>query len=152
MSRSIVVALATASLLAGAAAASVPTLGATLGTDSTEIAAALSTEHFEVTRFERFAGGVSVTAFNEDSRLELAIDPASGAVIGVAEYDQSGAPAAPGVDDAAVKAMLVEQGYAVTKYKRERGEIEVDATRDGKRWELEIDTRSGTIRELEEEG
>jgi hypothetical protein len=152
MSRSIVMALATAGLLAGAAAAAVPTVGATLGTDPAGIAAALAADRFEITRFERFPGGISVTALNEGSRLELALDPASGAVIGVAEYDPSGAPVPGGVDDVAVKAMLAQQGYTVTKYKRERGEIEVDATRDGKAWELEIDPQSGTIRDVEEEG
>jgi hypothetical protein len=47
--------------------------------------------------------------------------------------------------------MLAAQGYAVTAYKRERGEVEVEATKDGRRWELEVDPRSGEIREIEAE-
>jgi hypothetical protein len=47
--------------------------------------------------------------------------------------------------------MLAEQGYTVTSYERESGEIEVDATKDGRLWELKIDPQSGRIREAEEE-
>jgi hypothetical protein len=151
MSRPFVITLATAGLLAGAAAAAAPTVGATLGTDSAEVAAALSGESYVVSRFERFPDAISVTAVKEDGRLELALDPVSGAVIALSEYDASDAPRPPGVDDAAVRAMLAEQGYAVIGYQRERGEIEVDATRDGKLWELEIDPQSGRIRAVEEE-
>jgi hypothetical protein len=151
MSSPFVITLATAGLLAGAAAAAAPIIGATLGTDSADIAAALSGESYQVSRFERFPDAISVTALKEDSRLELALDPISGAVIALSEYDPSDAPKPPGVDDAAVRVMLAEQGYAVTGYQREPGEIEVDATMDGKLWELEIDPQSGRIRAVEEE-
>jgi hypothetical protein len=92
MSRPFTITLAAAGLLAGAAAAAAPTVGATLGTDSVDVAAALSGERYEVTRFERFPEAISVTALKEGSRLELALDPVSGAVIALSEYGRSGAP------------------------------------------------------------
>jgi hypothetical protein len=151
MFRPFVITLAGAGLVAGAAAAAEPIVGATLGTDSARIATALSAEGYGIARYERLPDGISVAAVKEDRRLELALDPATGAVIGLSEYARSG-PERPGVDDAAVHAMLAEQGYTVTSYERKRGKIEVYATKDGRRWELKIDPRSGRIREAEEEG
>jgi hypothetical protein len=150
MSRHIITTLATAGMFAGAAAAADPTVGATLGTDSAEIAAALAAESYDITRYEQLPDGISVTAVKQDRRLELALDSATGAVIGLAEYG-FGAPERPGVRGTAVQAMLAEQGYTVTSYERESGEIEVDATKDGRLWELKIDPQSGRIREAEEE-
>jgi hypothetical protein len=150
MFRTFIITLAGAGLLGGAVAAA-PTVGAVLGTDRVGIAAALSPDRYEISRFERVPDAISVTALSEHRRLELALDSATGAVIGVAEYDRAGDPERPAPDDAALKAMLADQGWAVTDFRRESDEIEVRATRDGRSWELELDPRSGRIREIESE-
>jgi hypothetical protein len=146
MFRAFALTLSGAGLLAGAAMAAAPTVGTALGTDSARIAAVLAGEHYQITRFEQLPEIISVTAVKEHRRLELALDSSTGTVIGAAEYEDRTT-----LDDAAVKAALAAQGYAVTGFKRDGDEIEVEATRDGRRWELEVDPRSGAIREMESE-
>jgi predicted fused transcriptional regulator/phosphomethylpyrimidine kinase len=56
-----------------------------------------------------------------------------------------------GVTAAEIVAALAAEGYEVTKYERERREIEVEATRDGRRWEMKIDPQSGEIVRLKQD-
>jgi plasmid stabilization system protein ParE len=140
-----------ASLAAGAAFAAEPAIGTRLGTDLTEIAAALSAESYDVTRYEASASRIEVSAVRADSRIDIVLDPATGNVVALAAGGRFGAPGRPGVDDEAVRAMLASEGYAITKYERERGEIEVYATKDGKTWEIEVDPLTGRIVKVEEE-
>ena len=56
-----------------------------------------------------------------------------------------------GVTAAEIVAALATEGYEVTKYERERREIEVEATRDGRRWEMKIDPQSGEIVRLKQD-
>lgn len=140
-----------AALAAGAAFAAEPTVGANLGTDIAAISAALSTESYEVTRYEVLPGRIEVTAVRDDARLAISIDPATGNVLALAAGGRFGAPDRPGVDDAAVRTMLAAEGYTITKYERERGEIEVYATKGGKTWEIKVSPQSGLITKVEEE-
>jgi hypothetical protein len=151
MFRPFVITFASAGLLAGAATAAAPIVGTTVGHDAAGIAAALSAESYDITRFERLPEAISVTAFREGSRLELALDSGTGAVIGLAEYDRAPAARTRGVGFAAVQAMLAGQGYTLIDYQRETDEIDVHATRDGVLWELEVDPLSGRIDEVEAE-
>lgn len=52
--------------------------------------------------------------------------------------------------DADIRTMLEQQGYRIVKIERERNKVEVYAKKDGRRWEIEMDSRSGRILELEE--
>lgn len=140
-----------AALAAGNAFAAEPTVGARLGTDLTEIATALTAESYDITRYEARADRIAVTAVRQDSRLEITIDPATGNVVALAAGGRFGAPDRPGVDDDAVRTMLAAEGYEITKYERERGEIEVYARRDGKLWEIEVDPLTGRVTKVEEE-
>lgn len=143
-------------LIAGFAAQGVlaadPTLGSMLGTSLAEISEALAAERFEITRFEVRPDTIAVTALRDDLRLDLSIDSATGAVTALSSSGRGNAPAQGGVDDDAVRAMLAAEGYTVTKYKRERREIEVYATRDGATWEIKVDPLNGQIRKIEREG
>lgn len=149
--RRILLATAALAVLTGAALAAEPTLGTRLGTTIGEIASALGAENYDVARFERHDDRIEVTAIRDDRRLELKLDPATGEVMAIAAGGRLGAPGRPGVDDAAVQQMLADQGYKVTRYKREGGEIEVYATKDGKTWEIKVDPLTGAILKVEGE-
>ena len=49
----------------------------------------------------------------------------------------------------AIEAALSQAGYSVRKQEREHGRIEVEATRDGKRYEIKIDATSGAVTAIE---
>lgn len=53
-----------------------------------------------------------------------------------------------GTDDAAITQKLTDAGYAVTRIEREDDEIEITATRDGRKYEIELN-RNGEVREIE---
>lgn len=44
---------------------------------------------------------------------------------------------------------LAADGYTVRKYEREHGYIEVKADRDGRRYEIEVDRKTGTVTAIE---
>ncbi len=138
-------------LTAAPALAVEPTLGATLGTTPDAIAAALRDSGYDMTEYEREGGRVEVDAVKEDRRVEIEIDAETGQVVKLESRLRRGETQRAGVDDAEVRANLQAQGYEITKYERERQEIEVYATRDGRRWELKIDPRTGDIVKAEEE-
>ncbi len=50
-----------------------------------------------------------------------------------------------------ISSSLAAQGYEVLKYEREDDEIEVYVRKDGQRFELEIDPKTGQILEVEDE-
>jgi len=73
----------------------------------------------------------------------------------LAGYALAGSPVATGtpkLSDEQITEMLAKEGYAVLRIEREHDEIEVDATRDGEQWELELNPETGKIvkKELED--
>lgn len=150
MTRSLIAAALAAAAATGALAAE-PAVGERLGTEPGAISAALGESGWEMTRFEREDGRIELTAVREGRRVEAYLDPADGTVARVEERERRGPWPLPGVNDAEIRARLEAEGYRIAKYERERGEIEVYADRDGRRWELKIDPRDGRILEVEEE-
>ncbi|MBK0398481.1 PepSY domain-containing protein [Limibaculum sp. M0105] len=151
MSRFITAAAITAALLAGPAAAAEPEQGARLGITLDEISAALAADGYALTAFERSDRSIELTIIREARRIEAFVDPSTGEVTRVETRGRGGPWPLPGVDDADLRARLSAEGYEIVKYERERGEIEVKAMRDGRRWELEIDPRDGRTLKVEED-
>lgn len=151
MIRNALTGLAASMLLAGAAMAAEPTIGTKLGVGAGEIAAALGAEGYEMTRFTADDGRIEVTAVRDDRRLKLRVDPATGEVVGMESGLRRGAPPQAGIADSEVRAILVAEGYELTSYKRERGEIEAYALKNGRPWEIKIDPVSGRILKIEGE-
>ena len=54
-----------------------------------------------------------------------------------------------GTDDDAIRAKLEAAGYVVDEIEREDGEIEVEASLDGREVEIEISSDTGTVLEME---
>lgn len=145
------ISLALALAAAGPAAAVDPALGARLGSDLDAVAAALAESGWELTKFEREGPRLEVYAVKDATRAEMRLDPATGAVTALETESRRGdGPRHPEADDA-LRARLAADGYAVTTFERERGRIEVYATRDGARWEIEADARTGEILTIERE-
>ncbi len=101
-----------------------------------EIAAALAAEGHELSRLETADGGSDITAIRDGARVDLTLDAATGAVIALHDGQRRGAPDRPGVSDQAIRARLEAEGYTITKYERERDEIEVYATRAGAHFKI----------------
>jgi predicted small secreted protein len=151
MKRNIILPAAVTIVLAGAAFAVEPTLGAQLGTNVDDISSALSADGYEMTKFEKEGNRIEVYAVKGDTRQEVYIDATTGEVTKVEMTARRGPSPLPGASDEDIRAALLSQGYEVTKYERERGQIEVYATKDGRRWELKIDPRTGNILSVEAE-
>lgn len=149
--RRIAFAALSAALLAGPVAAAEPTLGTVLGTDAAAISAALAADGWEMVRYERETGRIEVYAVRDDVRVEAKLDAATGAVVETESRARGGrGPVDPAVDDA-VRARLTADGYDIRKMERGRGRIEIDADRDGARWEIRADARTGEILKIERE-
>lgn len=151
MNRTIILPAAVTIMLAGAAFAVEPTLGAQLGTSVNNISSALSADGYAMTKFEKEGNRIEVYAVKGGTRYEVYIDATTGEVTRVEMTSRRGPSPLPGVNDEEIRASLLSQGYEVTKYERERGEIEVYANKDGRRWELKINPRTGNILSLEAE-
>ncbi len=151
MKRSMVAAGAVAILCAGPALAVEPELGARLGTSAAEIAAALAESGYVMTKYEREGDRIEVYAVRDDHRTEARIDAATGAVVATESRRRGGPWPLPAPDDDRIRAALEKQGYEVVTYERQRRRIEVYANRDGRRWELELDPRTGDVLRVEEE-
>ncbi len=54
-----------------------------------------------------------------------------------------------GTSEADIRAALAAEGYVVHEIETEDGEIEVEATRDGKTYEVELSSDTGAILEIE---
>jgi len=132
-------------LLAGPASALEPELGAVLGTNAASIAAALKDSGYDMTKFEQKGSQIEVYAVKDDRRVEMKLDAATGAVVAADSRMRRGPDPRPGMDDEAIRNGLRDQGYSIEQYEREHGEIEAYATKDGARWKLKIDPRSGEI-------
>ena len=146
MQRTALATLGALALSAAAAAAAEPAIGDTLGTEPGAIAAALAERDYHMTRFVAGGERIDVTAIKEGRRLDLVLDASTGEVVG----PQAGLRRS-GLDDASIRELIAAEGYRITKYEREGREIEVYATRDGRRWELEVDRATGEILRAEEE-
>lgn len=140
-----------AAIVAGSAFAVEPAPGAKLGATAAEIGAALAADGYDTTRYEREGARIEVRAIKGDRRIEMYVDPATGEVVELESRLRRGPDPRPGADDEQIRASLAAQGYEVTKYERERGEIEVYVSKDGRRYELKIDPRSGEILKVEDE-
>lgn len=138
-------------LLAGAAFAVEPTLGATLGTSIEDVSTALSADGYELTKYEKEGNQIEVYAIKGDTRHELYVDATTGQVTRVETAARLGPSTLPGVNEEQVRTSLKALGYDVTKFERERGEIEVYAMKDGRGWELKIHPRTGDILSVEAE-
>jgi predicted small secreted protein len=138
-------------LTIGTAYAVEPVPGARLGTTATEISTALGADGYDMTRYEKRADGITVWAIKEDRRIDLTVDATSGEVIAMGSRLRRGPDPRPGTGDDQIRASLAAQGYEVTKYERERGKIEVYASKDGRRYELKLDPRTGEILKIEDE-
>jgi hypothetical protein len=53
-----------------------------------------------------------------------------------------------GTDHKAVAAALAAQGYDLVKFEQEHGRIEAKAMKNGQRWELKIDAKTGKITQV----
>lgn len=65
----------------------------------------------------------------------LAVEPVPGAMLGTA--------------DSEIAAALGDDGYALHYVEREHGKIEVKATKDGRRYEIKIDAKTGKVYAVE---
>lgn len=149
--------LCAAALSTGSALAVEPSPGVRLGTSLAEIEQALAKEGYELRAFEREDDRFEVRAVRDDRRLELRVDPESGEVLRVEtrlrrgaegrddDMRRRGAENRAGMSDAAIRAGLEADGYVVREYERERGRVEVEALRDGRRVELHVDPRTGDV-------
>lgn len=54
-----------------------------------------------------------------------------------------------GTTPQAIAKALTDQGYEMIKYEQEHGRIEVKAMKDGRKWELKIDPKSGKVTRVE---
>ena len=54
-----------------------------------------------------------------------------------------------GTSEADIRAKLEARGYAVTEFEIEDGEIEVEATMNGKAYEIEVSSKDGNVLEVE---
>lgn len=50
-----------------------------------------------------------------------------------------------GTDAKTIVTTLADQGYDVIEFEREHDRIEVMVSKDGRRWEMKIDTKTGKI-------
>lgn len=138
-------------LLTGTASALEPSLGANLGTSVEDISTALSAEGYEMTKYELDGNRIEVYAVKGGARREIYVDATTGEVTKTETTARRGPSSLPGVSDDQIRTSLEALGYEVTGFERERGEIEVYAMKDGRRWELKIDPRTGGILRSEAE-
>jgi len=151
MLRTLVLTGTAAAIVTGAAFAVEPAPGAQLGVTAAEIGKSLDADGYDMTRYEREGGRIEVRAIKGDRRIEIYVDSSTGKVVELESRLRRGPNPRPGADDEQIRASLAAQGYEVTKYERERGEIEVYALKDGRRYELKIDPRTGEILKVEDE-
>jgi len=151
ISRTITVAAALA-LVAAPVFAVEPAPGATLGTDLDAVSAALEEDGFALTEWEREDRQIELTAVKEGRRLEVYVDAETGEVSEVEEYARRGPWPQPGLSVVEIRDRLAAKGYELVEIERERrGRVEVEARRDGRMWEIEMDGRDGRILETERE-
>ena len=56
-----------------------------------------------------------------------------------------------GTDAPKITAALAERGYTVREYEHDDGYIEVKVLKDGRRWEVKVDPKTGEIIRVEAE-
>lgn len=151
MKRYIILPAALTMTLAGAAFAVEPTLGAKLGTTIDDISTAIAADGYEMTKYEKEGNRIEIYAIKDGTRHEVDVDATTGEVIKVEMSARRGPAPLPGKSDEAIRTLLKDQGYDVTEYERERGEVEVYANKDGRRWELKINPQTGNIMSVEAE-
>ena len=145
MKRLLLTTFAASALLAGAALATPPQIGATLGASLTDIETALTVEGYTVTKIETDDGRTEVYAHDDAQRIELYLDPVTGAVTSMSTYARAGSSAQAGIDTATVLENLRSQGWEVVSYDREQRAFEVYARHEGQLYELRIDPATGMI-------
>lgn len=144
--------LAAAALTALAApAVAMPAIGDVVGKTLAEAAATLDEQGLTMTEYDLDEGRIEITAHDDTQRVELYLDPETGAVTQMEIYARRGNGARAGVETQAALDALTADGWEVISYERERREFEVYARRDGDRYELRLDPATGEIREMERE-
>lgn len=83
-------------------------------------------------------------------RTLLLAAAASAALTGAAWAGDLAPGMTPGTERDAIAAALAKEGYSVTRIKREHDRIEAKAEREGRRYEVKIDGRSGNILYVED--
>jgi len=133
-------------LLAGAAFAVEPAVGVKLGQTPMEVSVALDVDGYQMSKFELEGRKIEVRAIKDDQRIYMKLDPQTGEVTHLTSRPRGGRTPM-GVETTELLSSLKSEGYEVEEIERERGRIEAYASRDGARWELEIDAATGrTIR------
>lgn len=144
--------LTTAALIALAAPAlALPGIGDVIGTTLAEAGTALSAQGLTMTEYDVDDGRIEITAHDDAQRVELNLDPATGAVTRMSIYARRAAGAEAGVETQAALDALTAQGWEILGYEREAREFEVYASRDGVRYELRLDPATGNVLETERE-
>lgn len=83
-------------------------------------------------------------------RILLLAAAASAALTGAAWAGDLAPGMTLGTERDAIAAALAKEGYALVRVERDHGRIEAKAERDGRRYEVKIDARSGNILYVEE--
>jgi peptidase YpeB-like protein len=151
MTRHFMLPAALSVLMAGTAFTAQPVLGAKLGTSIESISSALSADGYEMTKFEKEGNRIEVYAVKGSTRHEVYVDATTGEVTKAEARDRRGPTPRPGASDTDIRAALSADGYQITKYERERGQIEVYAMKDGRLWEMKIDPMTGKTLSVEAE-
>jgi hypothetical protein len=149
MHRTLLTAAALTALAAPAIA--MPAIGDVIGTTLAESEAALAEQGLTMTEYDLDDGRIQVTAHDDAQRVELHLDPETGAVTRMELYARRGNGARVGVETQAALEALTADGWEIVGDERERREFEVHARRDGASYELSLDPATGEIRGMERE-
>ena len=126
-----------------------PSIGDVLGTTLTDTTAALAQQGLTMTEYDLDDGRIEVTAHDDATRVELYLDPTTGAVTRIEQYARRAAGAEAGVETQAALDALIAEGWDVLGCEREARDFEVYASRDGVRYELTLDPATGAVLETE---
>lgn len=126
-------------------AIAMPSVGDVIGTALSDAQAALAAQGLTLTEYDLDDGRIEITAHDDATRVEMYLDPATGAVTRIEQYARRGAGAQLGVETQAALDALTSDGWEILGFEREAREFEVYATRDGVPHELRLDPATGAI-------
>jgi hypothetical protein len=141
--------IAAALVAVAAPALAMPSIGDLIGTTLNDAQAALSEQGLTMTEYDLDDGRIEITAHDDGTRVELYLDPATGAVTRIEQYARRAAGAQAGVETQAALDALIAEGWEILGFERGPREFEVYASRDGVRYELSLDPATGAVREQE---
>ncbi|MDG4650453.1 PepSY domain-containing protein [Roseibacterium sp. SDUM158017] len=134
-----------------APAFAMPGIGDAVGTTLDEARSALAAQGLTMTEYDLDDGRIEITAHDDETRVELYLDPQSGAVTGMEITARRAAGAQAGVETQAALDALAADGWEILGFDREAREFEVHARRDGVLYELRLDPATGAVTEMERE-